>query len=368
MKAVTATSAKLNTTDKAVACDLPKPYRIMDHAIPFVIPGFEQHFSPYDFTFTPEPITSEEWFTEFTDRVCAALGKTYLPVCRASDGEFLFLFGYQPPSLRWRPIKRLALWTETAAARLLARHKGFEAVTAQGVSSGCMPWHEWRRRRESLSDDYRRILRDGILAMHLNFSIVPYQEHYFPPLSQWLQASGVPITTSNYVPFYFVYAILRGPRRQEILADRDLVVVHSATGYKRACIERALFAEGVRRLQWITISPSRSVADVVDLSLVTGQPQLCLVGAGVGKAAILRQLQPLNIPCIDAGFVLEVWADPEKRWDRPIMLPDLDYDLDRIRFLRPDMKAFMQASHRGDCVAMARLAHDVRRMRFIRDA
>ena len=51
------------------------------------------------------------------------------------------------------------------------------------------------------------------------------------------------------------------------------------------------------------------------------KPDICLLGAGVGKAALFSQLEPLGIPCIDAGFAFEVWADPEQQWHRPYMVP-----------------------------------------------
>jgi hypothetical protein len=299
--------------------------------------------------------------------VCDAIGKAYLPVCRASDGEFLFLFGRQPPSLRWKPGKRLAIAARSAASEIRSRLKGFKAATAIGVSSGEMSWREWQQRRPSLAEDYRRILEKGLLALHLNFSMIPCQEHYFPPLGKWLAASGIQVTTSNYAPFYFVYALLRGPSRGEILAGRRLVVVHSAKDEKRIRIEKALQAEGVASIQWVPISATRSFEDRLDLSGLSCQPDLCIVGAGVGKAAVMRQLERLAVPCIDAGFVFEAWADSDKRWDRAFITTDENYNLDEIRFLSEEMRAFTRASHAGDFRAMAAIVRDIRRVNAIRE-
>jgi hypothetical protein len=348
-------------------CDLPPAYRIMDFVIPFVIPGFEKHCSIYDFTLAPEPIDSKAWFDLLKDRVCNAIGKTYLPVCRASDGEFMLLFGSQPPSLRWRPAKRLVLAARGVAATARRYFTGFRAATAIGVSSGEMSWREWQQRRLLLSEDYRGILAKGVLALHLNVSFFPYQEHYFPALGKWLDSTKIKVTPSNYAPFYFVYALLRGPCRGELFAGRNVLVVHSAEGEKRERIRYALRAEGVATDHWVGISASRSFEDRLDLSRLPWQPDLCVVGAGVGKAAVMRQLECLNVPCIDAGFVFETWADPEKRWDRACMAPDDEYDLAKVRFLTEEVRAFARASSAGDRAAMSEIVRNVRRVNAIRE-
>ena len=36
-------------------------------------------------------------------------------------------------------------------------------------------------------------------------------------------------------------------------------------------------------------------------------------------------MEPLSVPCIDAGFIFEVWADPSSKWERDFCAPDEDY-------------------------------------------
>jgi|688.fasta_scaffold01052_7 hypothetical protein len=355
------------TWPRATHCDLPSPYRIMPHVIPYRIPGFQRHFTPHDFTLSPEPIDSAEWFAQFRSRVEDAIGRRYLPVCRMADGEYLLLFGQQPPSLRWQAGKRFLLSCKGLKAQFHARLMGFESATAPGVSSGRMSSAEWRVYGAKLSSAYRSILSEGILAMHLGVSVIPWQEHYFPALGRWLAEAEVAVTPNNYVPFYFVYALLRGANRSKLFAGRDLVVVHSAVGEKRRRIAEALTAEGARRVQWITISPSRSFADVLDLSCITGRPEICLLGAGVGKAALFNQLRLLAIPCIDAGFVFEVWANPEKRWDRPMMVADNTFDLDHVRYIDDATKSFIRASQGGHAAQAAEILTGIRRSRSVRE-
>jgi hypothetical protein len=53
-----------------------------------------------------------------------------------------------------------------------------------------------------------------------------------------------------------------------------------------------------------------------------GKVDLCVFGAGIGKPAILSQLKPLNVPCIDAGYVMEVWANSSVASSRIFTAPD----------------------------------------------
>lgn len=349
-------------------CCLPDQYRIMPHVIPFHIPGFERHFTPYDFTLAPSPLDCADWFARFCNRVGEAIGRRYLPVCRMADGEYLLLFGQQAPSLRWQPWKRFLLLCRGAKLRVKARVKGFQSATTQGVSSGHMTWNEWRSHRATLSQAYQEILSEGILAMHLGVSAIPWQEHYFPALGRWLGGAREVVTPDNYVPFYFVYALLRGSSRRDILAGRNVVVVHSATAEKRTRIEASLAREGVRCVQWLRISRSRSFEDALDLAAIHGTPDLCLIGAGVGKAAVIRQLKPVGVPCLDAGFIFEVWAEPDKQWERPMMTPDPDFDIDKVRFLSEPARHLLRACQAHDAAAAKASLRRLQRVHAIRFA
>jgi hypothetical protein len=204
--------------------------------------------------------------------------------------------------------------------------------------------------------------------MHLGVSVIPWQEHFFPALGRWLAGARDAVTPDNYVPFYFVYALLRGSSRRDILAGRNVVVVHSATAEKRSRIEASLAREGVRRVQWLQISRSRSFEDALDLAAIHGSPDLCLVGAGVGKAAVIRQLKPLGVPCLDAGFVFEVWTEPDKQWERPMMTPDPHFDIDKVRFLSKPAMSLLRACHARDVAAAKASLRHLRHLHGIRFA
>lgn len=322
---------------------LPERYQILPHSLAFRIPGFLKQARRDDQVLAPDACDCEQWFVDFADRVCASVGHEFLPVCRMSDGEFFFLFGQQPPNLRLSLPVRLRRGIRQSLGGLRRVVRGFHASTAPGVSSGEFTPAEWRKYCTILSRDYLTVLEKGILAIHLSFGRKPFQEHYFPALGRWLADSEHRLTTSNYVPFYFVYALLRGPRVRALLTGRRLLVVHSAVNAKRDAITRALSTYAPRSIEWLTISPNRSFADTLEVRSIADSPDICLIGAGIGKARILMQLEPLHVPCIDAGYCFEVWADSERQWDRPYMTPDEHLDVAKVRFLSVEDRASLGA-------------------------
>lgn len=323
---------------------LPPAYRILPASVPFRVPGFEGQSRATDFVLAPEPIECAAWFGRFVDRVSRAVGTTWLPVCRMSDGEFTLLFGPQPPSLRYPPARRLRMRLRQAVGIVRRRLTGLRAHTAKGVSSGSMSYAEIRGLAPVMAREYAAVARAGILGLHLSYGKTPFQEQFFPAISRWLGEQAVTLTPDNYVPFYFVYALLRGPVFPELVSGRRVLVVHSAEGGKRAAIAAAIRAAGAREVDWLTISSSRAFADRLDLTALPARPDLCLLGAGIGKARLFGQLEPLGVPCIDAGFSFEAWADPDKQWDRPYMTPDGLLDVPRIRFLSDADKDDLAAS------------------------
>jgi len=152
-------------------------------------------------------------------------------------------------------------------------------------------------------------------------------------LKSWLNANNIYITSDNYFPFYFVYAALRGNERHRIFNNRSVLILHSARGEKKERIISSLKKEGVSNIEWIEISPSKSLFDKIEIDQFIGKVDLAFIGAGVGKPNILVQLVKLNVPCIDAGFVFEVWADDNNKWLRPIMVRDDEWHARRIRFI-----------------------------------
>ena len=325
---------------------LPASCRVLPATVPFAVPGFARQRRAEDFTFAPAQIECTAWFDSFADRVEAAIGRHYVPICRLGDGEFEFLFGPALWNPRLPPLQRAASAARALTWRWLHHRPGFHAATAPGISSGDMTPEEWHAHRPIFRKDVEAIARDGVLAMHLSYGKEPFQESYFRPLGKWLRESGIRVTVENYVPFYFVYALLRGPRAERLLQGRRVLVVHSAAGARKAAIRDSLQSAGASKVEWLAISPTRAFAERLDLRTLKASPELCLVGAGIGKPRILRQLEPLSVPCIDAGFTFDVWADPDRQWDRPYMTPDSAFDPTRVRYLESPPAARSRAAAR----------------------
>ena len=127
-------------------------------------------------------------------------------------------------------------------------------------------------------------------------------------------------------PFYFVYALLTGPRRGELLKGRSVLVVNGAQWNDKRKIIAGLMREGVAKVLWCSISLKRSLYDSIDVAPFCGKVDLALVGAGIGKMSIFLQMEELKVPCIDAGYVFEVWKDPNNKWKRVICASDNDWN------------------------------------------
>lgn len=323
---------------------LPSEYQVLPDSVDFTIPGFREHYREGDRVLAPGLRDSSEWYNDFVTRLSTAAGREFLPVCRLSDGEFLFMFGQQPPDVRL-PLRVRLMWRLRQRVRMIVRGGDFHAATAPGVSSGSFSAAEWESARARYNDLLRYVAERGVLALHLSYLPRHYfQERYFAALKTWLSDQNVVLDYTNYVPFYFVYAALTGPRRAELLRGRRLLLVHGARGSKRDRIIRHLEQEGAAEVQWLGISSERSFYDQFDVTHLIGTTDLVLVGAGVGKPNILAQLAPLNVPTIDAGYLFEGWADPEKKWDRAYCVPDEELDDARVRFLPPGWGAAEQGT------------------------
>ena len=304
--------------------NLPKRYRVLPYAVDLRVPAFREMDRYWLRTYAPEAVDSDRWFADFADRVASAVGKEFLPICRLGDGEYLFLLGFQPPTLRQGiayPF-HFARW-------LVSRHRPRPELRAGGTharrslyGSGRYSVSEVTEIRSVYSTALKMIANRGIIAADLSFCSVPFQEHYFPALRAWLKNHDIQLSLTNYVPFYFVYALLTGSSRGRIFGGKRILVVHSAAGAKQHAIEKALLDNGAAEVVWHRISPERSLYDVVPVARLAGRVDVCVFGAGIGKPALLAQLEGLGVPCIDAGYVMEVWADPSVAASRIFTCPD----------------------------------------------
>jgi hypothetical protein len=296
------------------------PFKTLNHTLPLKLPAFERWWREGDDTYSAVEDSCEVQFSSFIDRLIEAKkSRRFLPICRMSDGEFTFLLGHQRLTSKWSVRKRIRADLGMAIRRL--RRSTLLAGTRH-YRSGSYSRAEWGQSQEEYGGNIKAISEKGVLALHLSFGAIPFQEHFFEPLQEWMTRKKVSLGANNYVPFYFVYAALTGPRRGELFEDARVLVVNSASGSKQANIVAGLRANGAREVHWLPISGDRSLFDTIDPTPFVNRVDLVVVGAGVGKPNILLQLEPLGVPCLDAGFVFEVWADRSQGIHRAYCLPD----------------------------------------------
>jgi hypothetical protein len=281
-----------------------------------------------------------DWYRRFADDVLAAVDEhRFLPVYRMGDGEFSFALG--PPEERL-PLCRLR-------PRQLARAVLNALAGRRGGHRSGSPLYGWEvyspRERRALLDSYaadlRLVAEHGYLALALSDS--PQYGSWVDEILEWLDARGIPLHAGNYQHVYAVYALIHGPDRERLLRGRRILIVNHADAARQAAITAALARTDAARTQLISISREKAMLERLELRAVGGRVDLVLVGAGVGSASVLRQLEPLGAPALDVGFALDVLAQPELRWRRPYCVPDAEFDVERVEFLSPEKQALLRA-------------------------
>lgn len=307
---------------------------ILPELIPLIIPDFVNHSKPVlPYVLSFEKISSEEWFMKFVNDVEGKMGKEYFPVMRMSDGEYAFLIGEKFPY--FSSYNNMFSYLQQCISIFKSKYiykKNYNAATLPNVSSGNYKIDEIDKQRKNIVEKIREISLKGVLALHLTYPMKPFQEHYHYPLKKLFIKNDIKLTNKNYYPFYFVYALLRGPLKKRILENKNILILHSATGEKRNKIIKSLHKENVSSVIWHEISSNRSMFDKIDLKEKYFEADVAFIGAGVGKFNIFSQLEDLKIPCIDIGFVFEVWANEENKLLRPYMVNDSEWDNSKINF------------------------------------
>ena len=331
------TQVPIKSMAKAAYKVLPTRYQVLPVVVPFRIPDFLRCYHEGNVTFAPVQIETEVWFRDLVQLVCDAIGKAYLPVCRMADGEFRMFLGDQTLHSLYPFPLRIRHWLGYFKRKLFDRRVTF--ATRVNCSSGDYSREEVKQLTKQYGKCLAELAAKGVLAVHLSYGERPFCEYFFPAFKKWLKRQSLELTLQNYVPFYFVYALVRGPLRRRLFHNRRVLLVTGADAIKRARIERSLRQEDVSDISWCPISSSRSFYDKIDVSPWIGKVDIVFVGAGVGKPAILLQLEPLRVPVLDVGFIFEVWADPDARWERAVCVTDTEYDPRRVKYLPADIQA-----------------------------
>lgn len=260
------------------------------------------------------------WFNEFVELILKKIDEpSFFPICRMSDGEFLFLFGEQPIDERSSMYVRIKSTLSRLKWRLLS-NGNFAAFTRgqhANYHSGEYSRDQWLFGRLKYVDWLKKIALDGIIAWHLNYELKPFGERYWPVLGDFLKENKIEINSSNYYPFYFVYALLSGLRKNELFYKKKVLIVNGFIGDKKERVIQEIYNLGANHVFWEGISSNKSLFDNVNFEKYVGKVDFILLGAGIGKPNIIYQLKCLNRVIIDAGFIFETWANPASADERP---------------------------------------------------
>lgn len=280
-----------------------KKYRILNHIIPLDFGNKECS----GYTLAPELVDTNIWYQDFKNNLFILKKKEYLPICRLSDGEYNFMFGLQPPVFELN-IMYIRLLLSFIKWKFF--YPQFNAATMIGVSSGDYSRAEQKKAANNYKTLIKIISQRGYLAMHLTLSIRQFQQRYHPNLKKYWEENSIVVTMKNYVPFYFVYHMLSSKDRFELFESKRILLITGANVDKTDKVKERLTNEGALNVSTILISKNRSLYDKIDINSFIGNIDLVLIAAGIGKPNILLQCEPLSVPCIDIGFMFEVYANP----------------------------------------------------------
>jgi len=299
----------------------------LPYCIDFVIPGFEKSYPNGIFkcpSYSNSP--SKKWFLSFVDRIKNTIGKEFLPVYRMGDGEFQICVGFH---YRYRK-KNEKIWHYMLGKfravllhyckKILKRRITFKK---SGWTNADYTSEEIKSLKTNYQKQLRFIAKNGVLSLKFSYrESSGFTQQYIVSMVEWFKRHNIKLDYQNYIPVYFIYAMLTGPFRHEIYQNRRILVITSYDETKRKAIIEGLKREGVVNIQFIPLSKGRSMYDKIDLSLIQKPIDIVLVGAGVGSSNILCQLKPLNTVAIDVGYIIECLANPERKKERTFCCPD----------------------------------------------
>ncbi len=224
----------------------------------------------------PPDTEPQPFFDAFLNHVLKVLDqRRYLPIARFCDGEYGFYAGRVTTTCWGERLSSLSL-------------PGVEQLHV---------------------DALRTISSEGLLCPNLNLIYVHDQSDFL----EFLARHGMPL--QNYVPFYFVYALLVNPRFLESLRTRSVALISSFQNKNTSNIISSLESFGIRDVRLYEIPSSGVAHGDFDLR-IPSRPDVALVGAGIGSPLVLTRLREQSCLVIDSGFVFHLWDGTFDRHER----------------------------------------------------
>ena len=294
-----------------------------DNSQPLEIDGFsrQDEIVPRQIVYPPRGLTAGDWYRRFATRLLDAVdGHRRFPVYRSGHGEFLFCLGRR----EW-PQGSMAR-VRSAASRLVWGVRYLSTFYTGTPAYGRETYRQWQLPglRRQVAKYLRYVAENGSLCMY--FSDRDTVDHRRQAeYVAWLTDHGVRLHDENYGHVYFIYGICNGPLKYRLFADRRVLVVSSGGKEREDAVRASLRRLGSAEMRWASVSRSHALLDKV--SVPAGfDPDICLIGAGIGAARVLFDLQHLECPTIDAGYVIDVLEKPELARERIYCVPDEEWE------------------------------------------
>lgn len=220
------------------------------------------------------------------------------PVVRFADGEYAF-YRY---SLRCNGLYQQAESVEAIQTAMPFHVKALKTLAERGKLAPLIFPGNTRKKKKGFLSILRRSKNDDSALKFLDF----------------LAYEGIPLTKTNYIPFYAIYAYLTSQTFANFMSDRKVCIVNSEF-HRESC---------TRWFAAFTSKPEISFAEIPLSYVATKWPSIkenvlgkipvdtdiCLVGAGVGALmACVDIAERFSIPAIDAGHVLNMINGREEK-------------------------------------------------------
>lgn len=291
---------------------------------PLTLPGFreQEKVVPRMMVYPPLDMNSEQWYDRFKKKFDDALSSnSYFPVFRSSHGEFTFAVGRRGMIPR-EPKKAVRYLASRVLRSIQFRSTFYSGTPGYGYET----YRQWElpNLRRKFASQLKWITERGWHCLYLadrDAGPKKLQEAYV----RWLDRCGVELSPDSYGHIFFIYALFHGPGWEGNFSGKNILIVTSDQPSRTPRLVQRLKEIGVKNLEFLDVSRSQALKDAVQAPL-RKDPDLCIVGAGVGAANVIRQLGELPCPVVDAGFVLDTIAFPEMKARRIYCVNDLEWN------------------------------------------
>jgi len=263
---------------------------------------------------SPKPLESAEWYAGFRERCLESVGRSFLPVYRMADGEFLFLVGDKlhftvkgfPRQVASFCLRTLGLGVDRSSGKWrLTRRNAYATIWGESYLPA---------ERSLLLPVYlgqlHEIARRGYLAAFLIENSLGYCKSQIADVLRTFSRNGIKLTVDNYVPFHFPLYMLTAADCSAFYNKRSVLVVSSFGAEAKASVAAELQRKGAKEVSFLRISPTHSMFDKINPSDVRPPVDIALVAAGIGSSNILPQLAFLDTLVVDVGGLLTCIARP----------------------------------------------------------